>query len=484
MAYYTPGTPATANTLARAENIAAELVTIAAAFDKVPEQLSLEQGRAVFAQDTGAANAYVIALPATPAAYTTGLTIIMKAVNVNTGASTVNVDSLGVKSIKRFNGDALIAGDIPAGGMVGLHYDGTNFQIAMGTLSVTSTVAVADGGTGATTASGARTNLGLGTAAVVDTGITSGLIPTLNADGGITMTDTGADATEGPIIDLFRSSASPAADDAIGAVRFSGRDDAAAYEVYGDIRGSILDPAAASTDFGFKFIARVANTLTELMNLGPGAQIGAPTGGDKGVGTINIENGIYSDGTIVADMHGLVLLASASPSAAASVDITSAITSAYDTYLLVFNNLIPATDDVILWMRTSTDNGSTFDSGAADYAFAVEGLLIGSGASTSISNSDNQEVRIELSDDTATQAVGNGATEGISGHVWIYSPLSATVNTRVFSQVVYGAAEGHSAYLTGVGERAAAADVDAAQLLFSSGNIASGEVRFYGVRDT
>ena len=47
MAYYTPGTPATANTLARAENIATELTTIETSFDKIPEQLSLEQGRAV-----------------------------------------------------------------------------------------------------------------------------------------------------------------------------------------------------------------------------------------------------------------------------------------------------------------------------------------------------------------------------------------------------------------------------------------------------
>ena len=128
MAYYTAGTPATANTLARAENIATELTTIVAAFDKVPEQLSLEQGRAAYALDTGAADAYLLALPATLLAYTTGLTIIMKAVNANTGASTVNVDSLGVKSIKRVNGDALVAGDIPAGSIVTLHYDGTNFR--------------------------------------------------------------------------------------------------------------------------------------------------------------------------------------------------------------------------------------------------------------------------------------------------------------------------------------------------------------------
>jgi len=44
-------------------------------------------------------------------------------------------------------------------------------------------LSLANGGTGATSAAGARTALSLGTAALVDTGTTSGKVPTLNADG-------------------------------------------------------------------------------------------------------------------------------------------------------------------------------------------------------------------------------------------------------------------------------------------------------------
>jgi hypothetical protein len=127
-AYYTPGTPATANTLARAESMATEFITIQSAFNKIPEQVSLEQDRAAYALDTGAADAYVVTMPSTWTAYTTGAKLQMKAVNVNTGASTINVDGLGVKTITRFNGDALAAGDIPAGSIMEYLYDGTNFQ--------------------------------------------------------------------------------------------------------------------------------------------------------------------------------------------------------------------------------------------------------------------------------------------------------------------------------------------------------------------
>ena len=81
-------------------------------------------------QDTGAANAYVVTLSQTDAvAYTTGLRISFKATYANTGASTLNVNSLGVKTIKAIDGTDLTAGNIPANGIVEVIYNGTNFQL-------------------------------------------------------------------------------------------------------------------------------------------------------------------------------------------------------------------------------------------------------------------------------------------------------------------------------------------------------------------
>ncbi|MDG0816867.1 beta strand repeat-containing protein [Bdellovibrio svalbardensis] len=66
-----------------------------------------------------------------------------------------------------------------------LRYDGTNWVNALinASTDVTGTLAVINGGTGATTAAGARTNLGLGTSATVDTGATAGNIPLLGTGG-------------------------------------------------------------------------------------------------------------------------------------------------------------------------------------------------------------------------------------------------------------------------------------------------------------
>lgn len=59
----------------------------------------------------------------------------------------------------------------------------SSVAITGGTIAGITDLAVADGGTGASTASGARTNLELGTAATVNTGTTSGTIPVLTTGG-------------------------------------------------------------------------------------------------------------------------------------------------------------------------------------------------------------------------------------------------------------------------------------------------------------
>jgi hypothetical protein len=80
-----------------------------------------------YVTDTGAANAYVVTLDPAPATYP--LMLQMKATNANTGASTINPNGLGAKTIKKNVNVDLAAGDIPAGGIASLVYDGTYYQL-------------------------------------------------------------------------------------------------------------------------------------------------------------------------------------------------------------------------------------------------------------------------------------------------------------------------------------------------------------------
>lgn len=61
--------------------------------------------------------------------YTTGAQYSFIAQNTNSGAVTLDIDSLGVKAVTRSGATALVAGDIIGGAMVLVEYDGTRFQL-------------------------------------------------------------------------------------------------------------------------------------------------------------------------------------------------------------------------------------------------------------------------------------------------------------------------------------------------------------------
>jgi len=79
----------------------------------------------------GGTNTYTVAI-GWVTSYQTNLNVIIKFTNANTGAATININGLGAKAIKKSASSALISGDIIAGQIIKLVYDGTNFQIVGG----------------------------------------------------------------------------------------------------------------------------------------------------------------------------------------------------------------------------------------------------------------------------------------------------------------------------------------------------------------
>ena len=88
-----------------------------------------QSGSQLYAADAGSSDAYVLTLSPVPAAYTTGMVIHFKANTKNTGASTLNVNSLGAKNIYKNVDQNLENDDIQASQIVSVVYDGTNFQL-------------------------------------------------------------------------------------------------------------------------------------------------------------------------------------------------------------------------------------------------------------------------------------------------------------------------------------------------------------------
>lgn len=84
--------------------------------------LAIQSGWLSYAVDTGAANAYVVTLDPAPTQFFDGMPVCFRATNANGGASTLNVNGLGVKSLLSQAQGALGGGEIVANGLVVARY--------------------------------------------------------------------------------------------------------------------------------------------------------------------------------------------------------------------------------------------------------------------------------------------------------------------------------------------------------------------------
>lgn len=154
---------------------------------------------------------------------------------------------------------------------------------------------------------------------------------------------------------------------------------------------------------------------------------------------------------------------------AANVSFTQFDSSKYDYYKFNFLYVKPVTDNVFLQAFISTDGGSSYDTTASNYCY---------GGSTNSANGFNLH---------AYASAGNNTNEyGLSGYLNILGP-HLTTYTYGISEICVMYTDG-SVYM---GNTAAdrgtahkvAADVDAMKFQFSTGNITSGEIVMYGIKN-
>jgi hypothetical protein len=90
----------------------------------------IQRNQPRYSDDTGTANNIIVALSPAPPEYKKGMEIIVKIAANNTGATVINANSLGNVAVVRRDGTALQQGDLLAGTVQCLVFDGTVFQLA------------------------------------------------------------------------------------------------------------------------------------------------------------------------------------------------------------------------------------------------------------------------------------------------------------------------------------------------------------------
>ena len=166
------------------------------------------------------------------------------------------------------------------------------------------------------------------------------------------------------------------------------------------------------------------------------------------------------------------LISTQTASASSTIDFTSSIDSTYDTYALVFNRVIPATDDVTLQFRTGN---TTFDTGA-NYAWS--GSRVHSSGSSSNNTADNQfNINID-------GGIGNASGEQMSGIMYIFDPSNSGSYPTVRWESTHINNVGGTTMTSGSGSYLSNTAIDRFRFFFSSGNIASGSFSLYGISHT
>jgi len=284
----------------------------------------LQDGNAIWAGSAGGtANAITLTVSPAITTLTEGLTVIFAASATNTDAATLAVDGTAATAVK-YGGDVLIGGEIVSPRLYratyrslaweiqpykpGLFGDQTSTSINGGaaagpiwTLNRKSPTPAANDILGQFLVKGTSVGVGIasitrvGTLATLTTSVSHGLTTgdqvTLIGQTPAGYGGTYAVTVTGANIFTYTMAADPGGSASlVGTYTVLGRN-------YGKITTKIVDATSATEDSTVALGTLVGGVETDGLVVGQGVQIGAPSGGDKGVGTLNLPGPIYLNGS-------------------------------------------------------------------------------------------------------------------------------------------------------------------------------------------
>ena len=195
-----------------------------------------------------------------------------------------------------------------------------------------------------------------------------------------------------------------------------------------------------------------------------------------------ITNSSVSAVTSFANASGgtLILLSTQTASSSANISFTTGINGTYDEYIFKFINVRPATDTATFQFNLSTDSGSNYNVTKTTTQF--QAVHYESDAATALQYRDDYDLAQSTAFQIIADNVGNGADESVSGFLDLYNPSSTTYVKHFISRVNKYQSDNASydTYNAGYGNTTSA--VNAVRFQFSSGNIADGIFKLYGVK--
>jgi hypothetical protein len=190
--------------------------------------------------------------------------------------------------------------------------------------------------------------------------------------------------------------------------------------------------------------------------------------GNVGPGTLGqavVSQGSSSDPSYTSGVWSLLTTLTASGSA--TLNDTTHITSSYNEYKMVMENLVCASNNQTMELQVHT-NGAFPSS-----SYTGSNMTIGSGASVIT----NPTTFIQISEAAAVQNTG----AGLSGEFYFYQPSTTTAPKTVKGMSAHNQGALIATVIFAGAYGGANTAVDGFQVLCASGNIATGNIKIYGM---
>ena len=155
--------------------------------------------------------------------------------------------------------------------------------------------------------------------------------------------------------------------------------------------------------------------------------------------------------------------------------------STYPVYRFVFTNCHPENDEVNFSVNFR-DGGSSYDATKTTTAFAADHYESGSGGTLFYWAS--KDLAQSTSAQPIASAIGNDNDQSCSGSLLLFNPSSTTFVKHFISDANVIHASNLSLRQVSAGYCNVTAAIDAVQFTMSSGDIDSGTIKLYGIKDS
>lgn len=163
-----------------------------------------------------------------------------------------------------------------------------------------------------------------------------------------------------------------------------------------------------------------------------------------------------------------ILIQSQAASSSASLTFSTGITTAYKAFKIYLTNVAPASDGVVLRFRVGTSGGINAGS---EYTYG-QSFTSTAGANTGGGGSGASNVPL-----TGSGGCGNSTSEFVNGEITVANVGAVTC---IQSNTTYRDTTG-AFFRASIGGECSVNSIDRFQVVFASGNIASGTVSVYGL---